>query len=170
MKSLYDVFSAIRADEGDHVGTMKACLDPNIAVNSPSMERTILTGVALAAAASYVLGTGDLSEVDGVGDMVDSMRGLLEGSTDDATASAVNSFFDSIFGTGGTDAAAAAAAGVAANQAATGEEGAEGAVDGILANLDFLSDMGINVLDDAEFLSSVKVYLIDLIEFLSRLF
>mmetsp|Transcript_10544 Transcript_10544/g.20188 ORF Transcript_10544/g.20188 Transcript_10544/m.20188 type:complete len:82 (-) Transcript_10544:55-300(-) len=50
------------------------------------------------------------------------------------------------------------------------QEGTEGAVDGLLANLDFLSDMGINVLDDAEFLSSVKVYLIDLIEFLSRLF
>jgi len=65
MKSLYDVFTAIRADEGDHVGTMKACLDPNVAVLSPSLETRVLTGLALAASVGYFVSTGEFSEVTG---------------------------------------------------------------------------------------------------------
>jgi len=63
MKSLYDVFMAIRADEGDHVGTMKACLDPNIAVMSPSLETRFLTGVALSTMIGYFLSTGALVDI-----------------------------------------------------------------------------------------------------------
>lgn len=62
MKSLYDVFSAIRADEGDHVGTMKACLDPNIPVLSPALETRVLTGFALAAIVGYFISTGNTPE------------------------------------------------------------------------------------------------------------
>lgn len=147
MKSLYDVFSAIRMDEGDHVGTMKACLDPNIAVNSPSMERRILTGVAFAASVGYLLGVGDLSEIDGVSDMVESMGGLLAGSTDDATSAAVGSFIDNILGGG------------------TGDEGVEGTADGLLSKFDFLGD-----LVDSEILAQLKVIAVDIIELFSKLF
>lgn len=54
MISLYDVFSAICADEGDHVSTMAACLDPEASLQSPSLERRVLTGVALLALAPYL--------------------------------------------------------------------------------------------------------------------
>lgn len=63
MTSLYDVFVAIKSDEGDHVGTMKACLDPNVAVISPSLETRFLTGVALSAAVGYFLSTGEFVDV-----------------------------------------------------------------------------------------------------------
>lgn len=78
MRSLYDVFSAIRADEGDHVSTMKACLDPNVAVASPSLEKKILTGVALAAAVGYFVSTGDFADPSDVGDMVDGISSATE--------------------------------------------------------------------------------------------
>jgi urease gamma subunit len=55
MNSLYDVFCAIKADEADHVSTMTECLDPTVAVRSPSIEKRILTGLALAAAASVIV-------------------------------------------------------------------------------------------------------------------
>lgn len=58
MDSLYDVFSAIRDDEGDHVSTMEACLDPTVAKLSPSLERKVLTGIATAAAIALFLNTG----------------------------------------------------------------------------------------------------------------
>lgn len=59
MKSLYDVFKAIQADEGDHVSTMQACLDPKVALVSPSIEKRILTGIGLLATVGLVLsGTG----------------------------------------------------------------------------------------------------------------
>jgi hypothetical protein len=89
MRSLYDVFGAIKADEGDHVATMKACLDPTVAVSSPSIERRLLTGVALVAAVSLLLTTNDFSadnldvvtnSVDGVLDTVDSGANI-EGET-----------------------------------------------------------------------------------------
>ena len=64
MESLYDVFSAIRDDEGDHVGTMEACLDPTVAKLSPSLERKVLTGIATAAAVSLFLTAGDTGGVD----------------------------------------------------------------------------------------------------------
>jgi hypothetical protein len=60
MQNLYDVFTAIRADEGDHVSTMVACLDEGATLKSPSMERRILTGIALVVAASYYVGTAEI--------------------------------------------------------------------------------------------------------------
>lgn len=74
MKSLYDVFTAIKADEGDHVGTMKACLDPNVAVQSPSLERKVLIGLAMAVAVTYAI-NGDLGGINEVSDLVDSAAG-----------------------------------------------------------------------------------------------
>jgi hypothetical protein len=56
MTTLYDVFKAIQADEGDHVTAMEACLDPDMAVVSPSIEMRFLTGAALAAVVT-LLGT-----------------------------------------------------------------------------------------------------------------
>mmetsp|Transcript_12139 Transcript_12139/g.18200 ORF Transcript_12139/g.18200 Transcript_12139/m.18200 type:complete len:520 (-) Transcript_12139:123-1682(-) len=55
MKTLYDVFVAIREDEGDHVGTMKACLDPRVPVLSPALEGRVLTSFALASLAAVFL-------------------------------------------------------------------------------------------------------------------
>jgi hypothetical protein len=57
MQSLYDVFAAISADEGDHVSAMGACLDTNATLQSPSIERRILVGVAALALGSYLLST-----------------------------------------------------------------------------------------------------------------
>uniref|UniRef100_A0A7S4MGU0 Ubiquinol oxidase n=1 Tax=Odontella aurita TaxID=265563 RepID=A0A7S4MGU0_9STRA len=150
MKSLYDVFSAIREDEGDHVGTMKACLDPNVAVNSPAMERRFLTGVAFVASVGYLLGAGDLSEIDGVNDVVGSMGDLLTGSTDDATSSAIGSFIDNVMGSGTVD------------------EGAEGTAYGLFSkfDLDMLGDLNI----DVEVLSNLKAFAVNIIELISRLF
>ena len=76
MESLYDVFSAIRDDEGDHVGTMAACLDPTVAKLSPSLERKALTAIATATAIAMFLSTGEtggeLSEVvDGIDTVID---------------------------------------------------------------------------------------------------
>ena len=71
MESLYDVFSAIRDDEGDHVSTMEACLDPKVAKLSPSLERKVLTGIAAAAAAAIFFNAGS-----GIGvgtDLVDNV-------------------------------------------------------------------------------------------------
>jgi hypothetical protein len=47
MCTLLYVFSAIRNDKSNHVSTMDACLDPNTSMQLPSMEKKILTGVAL---------------------------------------------------------------------------------------------------------------------------
>jgi ubiquinol oxidase len=84
MKSLYDVFHAIRLDEGDHVGTMKACLDPEVAVISPSLETRFLTGVALSAAVGYFLTTGDFTEIspeiaEGLDDSIPAVDSLFGG-------------------------------------------------------------------------------------------
>lgn len=83
LKSLYDVFCAIREDEGDHVKTMTACMDPTVAVQSPSLERRVLTGAALTAAAAYVLGAGDFSNLVDEASTVDAAsveQGLEAGS------------------------------------------------------------------------------------------
>ena len=66
MKTLYDVFSAIRDDEGDHVSTMKACLDPKVAVQSPAIERQILIGGAVLAAVTYLTGANYFSGLEGL--------------------------------------------------------------------------------------------------------
>lgn len=63
MNNLYEVFAAIRADEGDHVGTMKACLDPSVPLLSPSLENRFLTGLALTATVGYFVSSGGLEGV-----------------------------------------------------------------------------------------------------------
>jgi hypothetical protein len=93
MNSLYDVFCAIKADEADHVNTMTECLDPTVAVRSPSIEKRILTGLALAAAASLIVSTSgtfiptDVA-VDGttVEGLASGSAGLVEGISAGATA------------------------------------------------------------------------------------
>jgi hypothetical protein len=72
MQSLYDVFRAIQADEGDHVRAMEACLDPSVAVQSPSIEKKVLVGAALLAA--YAL--GDFDAITSINDLVDAGGGL----------------------------------------------------------------------------------------------
>jgi hypothetical protein len=57
MQSLFDVFAAIAADEGDHSSAMSACLDTKATFYSPSVERRILVGVAAVAMATYLLST-----------------------------------------------------------------------------------------------------------------
>lgn len=84
MKTLYDVFSAIRDDEGDHVSTMKACLDPNVAVNSPSIERQVLVGAAVIGGAAYFLSTGELPfdldmDISAAEDVVSNLVGTAAG-------------------------------------------------------------------------------------------
>eukprot|EP00569_Conticribra_weissflogii_P004956 CAMPEP_0171332290 /NCGR_PEP_ID=MMETSP0878-20121228/3255_1 /TAXON_ID=67004 /ORGANISM="Thalassiosira weissflogii, Strain CCMP1336" /LENGTH=640 /DNA_ID=CAMNT_0011832989 /DNA_START=300 /DNA_END=2222 /DNA_ORIENTATION=- len=70
LQSLYDVFVAIRNDEGDHVSTMKSCLDPKEPVLSPALESRALTGVALASSVGFLLGSvGDWTQL---ADFVDS--------------------------------------------------------------------------------------------------
>mmetsp|Transcript_34601 Transcript_34601/g.50809 ORF Transcript_34601/g.50809 Transcript_34601/m.50809 type:complete len:282 (-) Transcript_34601:175-1020(-) len=64
MKTLHDVFRAIRDDEGDHVSTMKQCLDPDTVVRSPALEKKFATGAALVAAFGYLLSTGDVLDID----------------------------------------------------------------------------------------------------------
>jgi hypothetical protein len=83
MQSLYDVFRAIQADEGDHVGTMQACLDPSVAVQSPSTEKKVLIGAAVAAAFAL----GDFDSINSINDLVDSgggLNGLVDGLSADA--------------------------------------------------------------------------------------
>ena len=72
MKSLYDVFTAIRNDEGDHVNTMQSCLDPSEPTLSSGLESRVLTGVALAAATSYLFGNYP---------GFDSLNGIMDGLT-----------------------------------------------------------------------------------------
>jgi hypothetical protein len=79
MQNMYDVFTAIRADEGDHVSAMEACLDPDVSLRSPSVERRVITGMAAVALASYFLATTG---------MVDS--GLMDAESLDAVATAAS--------------------------------------------------------------------------------
>jgi hypothetical protein len=67
MKNLYDVFRAIRADEADHVSTMQSCLDENVLLISPSLERKVLIGTGIVTAAAAILSSGDLA---GTSDML----------------------------------------------------------------------------------------------------
>jgi hypothetical protein len=67
MRSLFDVFAAIAADERDHTTAMSACLDTDATFQSPSLERRILVGVAAVAFATYMLSTNgelDVSVLD----------------------------------------------------------------------------------------------------------
>ncbi len=86
LQSLYDVFVAIRNDEGDHVSTMKSCLDPNEPVLSPALESRALTGVALASSVGFLLGTvGDWTPLtdllDGTSTVADLDSVLAESAT-----------------------------------------------------------------------------------------
>jgi hypothetical protein len=79
MQNMYDVFTAIRADEGDHVSAMEACLDPDVSLRSPSVERRVITGMAAVALASYFLAsTGVLDS------------GLMDAESLDAAATAAS--------------------------------------------------------------------------------
>jgi hypothetical protein len=84
MGSLYDVFVAIRADEGGHVTTMKSCLDQNVTVLLPSLEKNVLLATAFPATAGYFLGTGvntvdDMSIIAAVDDIELVDEAIFEG-------------------------------------------------------------------------------------------
>ena len=74
LRSLYDVFVAIRNDEGDHVATMKSCLDPNEVTLSPALENRVLTGVALVSAVGYLFGESGI-----VGSLTSSLNQISSG-------------------------------------------------------------------------------------------
>ena len=92
LRSLYDVFVAIRNDEGDHVSTMKSCLDPKEATLSPALESRVLTGVALASAVGYFFGdsatmetlTNTLNQVSSGGGLqgLEGLSDLADGAAD----------------------------------------------------------------------------------------
>lgn len=87
MRNLGDVFRAIQADEGDHVSTMQSCLDEKVALVSPSIEKRILFGAGIAAAASAILSGGDFSET----------TNLLSLNTDDLALDSLSGIeFDAI--------------------------------------------------------------------------
>jgi hypothetical protein len=94
MHSLYDVFCAIQDDERDHMSTMMACLDSEVTVRSRSLEKKVLTGMALAAAVYVFLSEGEMSGVidgiDQVGDVAASTTSslTLDTAVDAALASA----------------------------------------------------------------------------------
>jgi len=80
MTSLYDVFVAIRNDEGDHVNTMQSCLDPTAPTLSQGLESRVLTGVALTAATSYLF--GNYPSFDSLNGIMDSLSTVTTGSGD----------------------------------------------------------------------------------------
>lgn len=90
MRSMYDTFEAIRQDEGDHVSTMHACLDPNATLRSVSMERKILYGTALAALAAAVVGSGSF-------DMLQDTT-LTDGAAVTEGSSAISTAVEAIVG------------------------------------------------------------------------
>lgn len=102
MQTLYDVFKAIQADEGDHVGTMKACLDPDIAVSSPSLEQKVLSGAALVYAGTLAVSTGyiDIPDISFLRDLLDTgTDGLVavDGTTVDVAAGIGAGFLSKFF-------------------------------------------------------------------------
>ncbi|KAG7336907.1 alternative oxidase-domain containing protein [Nitzschia inconspicua] len=105
MRNLYDVFRAIRADEADHVGTMKACLDEKVVLLSPSLERKILIGTGIVAAAATLFTTGDFG---GTSDLLSFNPGdiALDGGSGfelDALLAGASAVISQVFG-GGSDA------------------------------------------------------------------
>ena len=81
MTSLYDVFVAIRNDEGDHVNTMQSCLDPSAPTLSQGLESRVLTGVALTAAASYLF--GNYPGFDSLNGIMDSLTTVTSSGAGD---------------------------------------------------------------------------------------
>jgi len=108
LRSLYDVFVAIRNDEGDHVQTMTSCLDPSVAVLSPALESRVLTGVALAAGANLLfggslgvgggVGLNGIEGVEGLADMADGMTDLESILAKDGSIGALNAIFGGLAG------------------------------------------------------------------------
>lgn len=85
LRSLYDVFVAIKTDEGDHVQTMTSCLDPTVATLSPGLESRVLTGMALAAGASTLLDSGTLDGITDLSDnpvFIEGLSGLADSISD----------------------------------------------------------------------------------------
>ncbi len=81
---MYEVFVAIRDDDGGHVTTMKSCLDQNVTVLLPSLEKSVLLATAFAATAGYFLGTGvntvdDMSNIAAVDDIELVDEAIFEG-------------------------------------------------------------------------------------------
>jgi ubiquinol oxidase len=106
MRSLYDVFKAIRADETDHVCTMQACLDENSVLVSPSLEKKVLLGTAIVAATAAILSGGDLAGTSNLlsmnpGDMM--VDGGASGLELDAIVAGAAAVVSQVFG-GGSEA------------------------------------------------------------------
>ena len=80
MTSLYDVFVAIRNDEGEHVNTMQSCLDPTAPTLSQGLEGRVLTAVALSAATSYLF--GNYPGFDSLNGFMDSLTTVTAGGGD----------------------------------------------------------------------------------------
>lgn len=102
MTSLFDVFKAIRDDEGDHVSTMQACLDENVLLISPSLEKKILIGAGIVAAASSLFAGGDLT---GTSDLLSVNPGdiAVDGSSGielDALMAGATAVLSQVFGSG----------------------------------------------------------------------
>lgn len=87
LRSLYDVFVAIRNDEGDHIQTMSSCLDSKVATMSPALESRLITGVALAAGAGFFFGNfPGYDSLTGVSESLGGIEGVsLEGLSDIAS-------------------------------------------------------------------------------------
>lgn len=103
MKSLYDVFSAILSDECDHVGTMKACLDPTVPVISPSLEIRFITGLVFTAVLSSVVPTVDVADMspalaDGIGESMPVAEGIIRNILKQALGLLQDSGFDVVDG------------------------------------------------------------------------
>jgi len=165
MRSLYDVFAAIRADEGDHVRTMTSCLDAEEATLSVGLENRLLTGAVLAAGAATLLGDETLLDLDGVSAGLTALGGLqgVEGLSD----------LDSILAEDGASGVLAAVgeklAGLATEvQALMGVEGAEIDDDVAGSALEDLAAGGIDGLEaDAvlELVKSIAIGILELIPF-----
>ena len=128
MKSLYDVFKAIRADETDHVSTMQACLDEHSVLVSPSLEKKVLVGAGIVAVAATILSgtdptaTNDLLSIN-PGDMV--VDGGATGLELDTLMAGAAVMMSQVFGGGGPESLADA------NEVAGSVEAIEGS--GVIA-------------------------------------
>ena len=166
LRSLYDVFVAIRNDEGDHVQTMTSCLDPKVAVLSPALESRVLTGMALAAGASVLLGSSGI-DVNGLTGISKSLGGVgtiegMEGLTDSIAD------FDSILSEEGPPGLINAMVGGLAGLANGLNEmvGADAEVDDDLAGsaLEDLAAGGVDGFELEAFFEVVKSVLVGILE------
>jgi len=165
MRSLYDVFVAIRTDEGDHVHTMTSCLDPKVAVLSPGLENRVLTGVALAAGASVFVGGGGLDTVsesltglsaieglEGLGGIADSISDLDTVLAESDSSEIYNSIVGGFVGLGN------------AFQGLLGNEGAEVDEDFAGTALEDLAAGGVDGFELEAFLELLRSIAIGILE------